>query len=382
VGKWHLAPNLLSVDWARRNGAQINKKGQAVPGASAVLAHYPRPQGFDDFFVGERDRYYANYDLRGEPLRAAGEWRKEAGYRLDIQTDAALAFIRRNRSRPFFLFLNYFAPHVPLVAPPKYLDRFPGEMPERRRHALAMISAMDDGVGRIMRLLRETGVEENTLVVFTSDNGAPLRLTMPDERPIDSFDGSWDGSLNTPWVGEKGMLSEGGVRVPMVWRWKGVLPAGMTYDQPVTALDIASTAVAAAGLPASEELDGVDIVPFLTGQQAGPPHDLLYWRFWSQAAVRSGKWKYLRAGGAYEFLFDLESPEHELRNLIEEHPETAQRLRAALGTWTADLRPAGIPQQPLNDQEARWYRHYFGAATPDAPTARGGLPGNGGARRR
>ena len=186
--------------------------------------------------------YRADFELDGQSLAGEGEWVTPSGYRLDVQTDAALAFLRRNQDQPFFLYLAYYAPHVPLEAPAKYLARFPGPMPERRRHALAMLSAIDDGVGRIAAYLRENDLEKNTLIFFTSDNGAPLRLNKPDTRPVNISSPDWDGSLNNPLAGEKGMLSEGGIRVPFLVSWKDTLPSGLVYEQPVSSLDIAATA--------------------------------------------------------------------------------------------------------------------------------------------
>ena len=279
-------------------------------------------------------------------------------YRIDVKTDAALAFLQRNRSHPFFLYLAYMAPHTPLDAPKKYLDRFPGPMPERRRYALAMISAIDDGVGKVMARLREYGLEKNTLIFYSSDNGAPLKHMR--DLPVNTAMGGWDGSLNTPWIGEKGMLTDGGIRVPFIVRWPGVLPAGTVYAQPVSTLDIAATSVSVAGLPRDEKLDGVDLLPFLTGKNAGAPHESLFWRFWTQTAVRSGQWKYLKAGNAGEFLFDLSTDENEKRNLIGTHPEIAKQLRAKLETWSQQMPTPGLPDTKLNDQEAPWSEQYLG----------------------
>ena len=127
-----------------------------------------------------------------------------------------------------------------------------------------MIAAMDDGLGRIRAKLRAMGVENNTLIFFISDNGAPLKP------------GAWDGSLNLPLIGEKGMLTDGGVRTPFVAAWPGTLPAGKVYDWPVINLDVAATAVALAGLPHDDKLDGVNLMPFLTGDNPAAPHDYLY----------------------------------------------------------------------------------------------------------
>lgn len=362
VGKWHLDPNPLSEKWLKANLPEMAGKSREqirIP-ESARIEYSPAAQGFDEYFQGEIQRYWANFGLDGQSLKASGQWQDMKGsYRIDVKTDAALAFIQRNKTKPFFLYLAYMAPHTPLDAPPKYLDRFSGEMPVRRRYALAMLSAIDDGVGRIMAQLRAEGIEQNTLVFYTSDNGAPLKITKPDS-PANTDPGGWDGSLNDPWVGEKGMLTDGGVHVPFLVSWKKMLPAGKVFKQPVISLDIAATAVAAAGLPRDEKLDGVDLIPFLSGKESGPPHDALFWRFWNQAAIRSGQWKFLTVGKGNEFLFDLASDAHETKNLIAQHPEIAARLKAQLANWTGQLTPPGLPSAPANNQEGPWYEHYLG----------------------
>lgn len=364
VGKWHLDPNPSCANWIKKNlpGVKRNARGDALIPWEKIRSYYPQGQGFDEFFVGNESPYFANFSTDGKDLERDGKWVKDARFRVDVQTDAALAFIRRNHAKPFFLYLAYFAPHVPLEATEKYLALFPGEMPERRRCALAMIAAVDDGVGRILASLKENGIDDNTLVVFTSDNGAPLKLTKEDELPINVSTAAWDGSLNDPWVGEKGMLTEGGVRVPFLLRWKAVLPSGKVFSQPVSSLDIAATALAAAVLPADAELDGVNLVPFLNGKETAAPHEALFWRFWNQAAVRAGKWKYLKAGPD-EFLFDLESDAQETKNLLAEHAEMASELRSKLATWTQDLCPPGLPEKAFNSQEEKWYDFYFPAPT-------------------
>ena len=365
VGKWHLDPNPFSKKWIAANlpemaGKPFNKI--RIP-QSALLTYAAGNRGFQEFFQGELQDYWANFGLDGQPLKATGERVNTKGqYRIDVKTDAALTFLNRNQARPFFLYLANMAPHTPLDAPPKYLERFPGPMPERRRYALAMMSAIDDGVGKIMARLREYGLETNTLVFYTSDNGAPLHHLR--DSPVKTDGGGWDGSLNNPWIGEKGLLLDGGIRVPFLIRWPGVLPAGQVYAQPVSTLDIAATAVGVAGLPHEEKLDGVDLIPFLSGKDAGAPHASLFWRFWNQAAVRSGQWKYLQAGNFGEFLFDLSTDEHEKRNLIEAHPDIAKRLRGEVAAWSNQMQPPGLPDRALNGQEGPWYEQYLGLHAP------------------
>lgn len=361
VGKWHLEPNVTCVKWMKKELPAMAEKPQnqrRIP-LSKILPYSPAAQGFHEYFWGEMRQYRANFDLDGKDLAPEdGLVKMPDDFRIDVQTRAALAFIERNHEKPFYLHIGYYGPHTPLEAPKKYLDRFPGTMPERRRYALAMTAAIDDGVGEIMSSLRRHGLEKNTLVIFTSDNGAPLKMIKVDS-PINGDPGGWDGSLNDPWVGEKGMLSEGGIRVPMVFSLPGTLPTGMTYDEPVSSLDFAATANALAGLPSDPQLDGVDLLPFLTDKKKGPPHAALCWRFWTQAAILEGRWKYLSAGKCGEFLFDLQSDANEKRNLISQYPERAESLKAKLETWTNHFSPPGIPKGPNNPQEGPWYQHYF-----------------------
>jgi arylsulfatase A-like enzyme len=300
------------------------------------------------------NRFWANYDLAGNDLEP--QWLKLEGYRLDLQTEAALTFIDRNHQQPFFFYLPYFAPHVPMEATQKYLDRFPGDMPERRRYCLAMLSAIDDGVGRLLDRLEEHGIADNTFIFFISDNGAPLKIDKKD-IPISFPGGAWDGSLNDPWVGEKGMLSEGGIRVPFIISWPAGLPRGIVSDEPVIALDVAATSVALAGLQSDNELDGVNLIPFLSGKKSKLKRKALYWRFWDQSAIRMGKWKLLKAGRR-EYLFDLDSPAHERKNLIRQYPGKAKKLKKQLEKWGASLKTPGIPDGALK-RELKWYDYYF-----------------------
>lgn len=358
IGKWHLEPFWIDSQWMKDElGIETATEKTPIPFDKRVR-YYPQHRGFDAFFKGEMNRYWINYGLDGKDRTADGEWFDAPGFRIDVQTDAALSFIDRNAKTPFFLYLAYFAPHVPLEATPKYLDRFPGEMPERRRYALAMISAMDDGIGLIRERLKKQGLENDTLIFFIADNGAPLKIDMED-IPVSFPGGAWDGSRNDPWIGEKGMLMEGGIRVPYVFAWPGTVPAGQVCTDPVITLDVAPTALAAAGEPIPAELDGINLLPHFSKDQKPFPARDLYWRFWDQAALRRGDWKYLALSDGREMLYNMSSRQHEQANLISQHPEKAEELRAALEKWTEELKPAGLDSGPLNDQETKWYDHYL-----------------------
>lgn len=360
VGKWHLDPTGDSEDWLRTH----NYAGQPLPprpkrslSFADRLPYLPGNQGFDHFFAGYIWNYEANFDLEGNSLGNVRNLRIEGDDRLDIQTQAALTFIERNRDQPFFLYLAYFAPHVPLASSEKYLSRFPGEMPERRRYALAMLSAVDEGVGRIRRQLEEDGLLENTLFFYISDNGAPLSLTMPD-APVDAPGGGWDGSLNTPLRGEKGMLTEGGIRVPFLMSWPGHIPSGQVSKLPVSTLDVAATALASAGVEPPPELAGKSIPQLLAHPEQAQERPL-FWRFWGQGAVRLGDWKYLHVG-ELEYLFNVSEDPTESLNRIDEQPQRAAELRQQWAVWDQRLqRPFDGGVGKRNEQEERWYKYFF-----------------------
>lgn len=337
--------------------AERLKKAGYATGMSGKWHLGPSPQipshGFDFVYYKNSGRPgWANVDLNGEDAEPGPE--RTNLYHLDANAAAAVAFINRHHDRPLFFYLAFRAPHVPLDAPQKYLKRFPGKMPERRRQALAMMSAVDDGVGRVMEALREHKIEDNTLVFFISDNGAPLKI-----RKLDAPGGGpgWDGSLNEPMNGEKGMLSEGGIRVPFIAYWKDKFKP-QVYDHPVISLDVAATAIALAGQPEDAKLDGVNLVPYLTGEKTGPPHDALFWRWIAQSAIREGQWKYLR-GGTRQYLFDLDADKEEKYNLATKHPDIVKRLKNKLLTWSKELSPPGLATKPMASTWERYFDFYL-----------------------
>lgn len=325
-GKWHLGPN----------------------------EEIPR-HGFRHVFAQNVNRpFIANVTADGadRPLGPLAN----SHYHVDGCSLAAASIIRRYRDQPFFLYVAYRAPHVPLDAPSQYLDRFPGEMPERRRQALAMIAAVDEGVGLITRTLAEVGLTDKTLIFYIADNGAPLKIHKLDEP---GGGPGWDGSLNDPLNGEKGMLAEGGIHVPFLVSWPGTIPAADAYPHPVSTLDVAATATACAGVQvASGELDGVNLVPFLQGKVAAPPHASLTWRWGAQAAIREGDWKLLR-GGNREYLYNLATDLEETNNLAAAHPAVATRLRGQLRQWTAGLTPPGLAVAAMSPVWDRYFDHYL-----------------------
>lgn len=314
-------------------------------GFQILLDHLPHHQGFEEYFRGELRQYYASHDLQGKPFADAPHLVKDNRFRVVVQTEAALSFLDRRAaksSQPWFLYLAWYAPHVPLESPEPWFSRTPEHLPLKRRQALAMIAAMDDGLGLLRAKLRDMGAERNTLIFFIGDNGAPLGDV-------------WDGSVNLPMIGQKGMLAEGGIRTPFIAAWPGRWPSGATYDQPVINLDVAATAVAAAGLSHDPKLDGVNLTPFVTGENRSAPHERLFWRWGSQSAVLEMPYKLIKLGSRPSLLFDLTKPEGENveRNLAARHPEIVARLEGRLKAWASELQPPG-----LSEDASAFSRHH------------------------
>jgi uncharacterized sulfatase len=349
VGKWHL-------EKPPRGGAREEAQGDAASGR----AFLPLGQGFDEYFTGPMNSFVASHDLAGNKLADAPRMLTDKRFRCLWQTDAALSFIGRYANEPFFLYLAYFTPHVPLESPEPWFSKTPTNLPKQRRQALAMIAAMDEGVGQIRAKLKAMGVETNTLIFFIGDNGAPLK------------EGAWNGSLNLPLIGEKGMLTDGGVRTPFVAAWPGRIPAGQVYDHPVINFDVAATANALAGLPPDAILDGVNLMPFITGENKSAPHENLFWRWRSQAAVLEFPWKLILLGDHERYLFNVTTPDGETKNLLAQNPDIVTRLEAKLKTWSATLQPPGPPEKD-NEQDKMFFAAHVDK-TIDHATKRGATP--------
>jgi arylsulfatase A-like enzyme len=283
---------------------------------------------------------------------------KEQRYLTDAFGEEAAAFVERcsptkneeprtKDAKPFFLYLAFNAVHTPLQATEKYKARFPGITDPKRQTYAAMLSAMDDAVGLVIAKLEQTGELGRTLIVFTNDNGGPTTRN------------AVNGSLNTPLRGSKCETFEGGIRVPMLMQWPGVIAPGSTYAKPAISFDISATALAAAGADASA-IDGVDLIPFIKGVRAGAPHDVLFWRSRTMSnnyAARQGDWKYVhstegdaapgpRQKPAQDRLFNLATDLSEQRDLAAEQPAKLAELKKLYAAWSdemdADCRRLGL----------------------------------------
>jgi arylsulfatase A-like enzyme len=316
---------------------------------------HPMRRGFEEFygFLGA-DHSYLDVDYMDvgtdlpDPLLDGLTPASSVTYLTDALGDRAVRYIKEHASEPFFLYLAFNAAHVPLEAPERYLARFAGIADPRRRTYAAMVSAMDDAIGRTLTALRDQKLEERTLVIFLNDNGGP---TMPTTTV--------NGSSNFPLRGSKRQTWEGGIRVAFAMSWKGHLEAGRVERRPVIQLDILPTVLAAAGAPTTgSELDGVDLLPFLTGAAKDAPHEALYWRLGGMMAIRKGDWKLVktREGPLVDVdpealhdltgagLYNLAEDIGETRDLATERPDKVEELGDLWQRWNRRLaRPLWTP---------------------------------------
>jgi len=294
----------------------------------------PTKRGFDEFY-GTLNNTPFFHPTNFIDSRISNEVRTVTDpnfYTTDAYADRSIDWIEKNKSKPWFLYLPFNAQHAPLQAPKKYLERFPKITDEKRQLFAAMMASMDDAIGRVVGKIRALGQEENTLIFFIADNGGPTASTT---------------SHNGPLRGFKMTTFEGGPRVPYIAQWKGKIPAGKTYDLPVMNLDVLPTAIIAAGgkTDPSWLLDGVDLMPYLTGKPTSRPHQTLYWRYGPQWAIRHGDLKLVvsKGGSGQPELYDLATDIGESKDLASAQPAKVKELQALWDKWSAEQAPASTP---------------------------------------
>ena len=344
IGKWHLG---------RSGGMAPHDQGfdESLLMASGLYLPEDHPevvnskQDFDgiDRFLWRAMQFSASFN--GGPEFEPG------GYLTDYYTDQAVRVIEANRDRPFFLYLAHWAVHTPLQALKDDYDALSHIEEHRLRVYAAMVRSLDRSVGRVLDALRENGLEENTLVFFTSDNGAPAYIGLP--------------RVNEPFRGWKISFFEGGIHVPFFLRWPARLTGGQTYEAPVHGFDIFATAAAAAGveLPDDRTIDGVDLVPHVAGVAEGVPHERLFWRTGGYQVVLADGYKLqISDPPGKTWLFHLESDPTEQRNLADAEPELVASLRELLAEHNAQqaapLWPSAV-RSPINIDKS--------LLDPDAP---------------
>ncbi len=297
----------------------------------------PVQSGFEHFFgimSGGVD-YFTHRDGAGEPDLYENQVPVErVGYITDLLTERAVQFISQRRERPFYLSLHYTAPHWPWEGPgDEEVSKSLKSLVEggSLKAYASMMKSLDEGIGRVLKALSAAKLERETLVIFTSDNGG--------ER----------FSYNWPFTGQKFNLREGGVRVPAIVRWPGVLPSGRINEQSAVTMDWTATILAAAQTKPdiNYPLDGEDLLPVLRGQRA-PYERTIFWRTRTQGAARSGKWKYLKQG-TDESLFDLSVDQREQADFKEKNPLVLQRIRGEYQRWESQMLP--LPERRANGGE-------------------------------
>jgi arylsulfatase A-like enzyme len=299
VGKWHL--------------------GESAP-------YHPTKRGFDEFY-GTLNNTPFFHPTNFIDSRVSSEVIKIDDpdfYTTDQYAARAVDWLSHQTSKPWFLYLPFNAQHAPLEAPKKYLDRFP-QLEGKRQIFAAMMSAMDDAIGSVMSQVRKMDQEENTLVFFIADNGGPTASTTSNNGPLRGF---------------KMTTFEGGPRVPFIAQWKGTYPAGKVYEYPVMNLDVLPTILAATGIniESSWKLDGVDLTPYLLGQNRTRPHETLFWRFGDQWAIRHGDWKLVvsKGGSGSPELYHLAYDIGESKDLAATDAAKVGELKKRYDAWSAE----------------------------------------------
>jgi arylsulfatase A-like enzyme len=330
IGKWHL-------------GAHSSK--------------HPNNRGIDHFYGflgGGHDYFVADLSVRDhegyrQALMRNGTPEGVSEYLTTAFSKDACRFIEENKDGSFFLTLAYNAPHTPLQAPEEYLVKFSSIADSKRRRYAAMVHCMDDGIGMVLETLETLKLREKTVVFFLSDNGGPFKS---------------NGSRNLPLRDGKGSVFEGGVRVPFLMSWPGTLPAGTVDDRPVISLDTSVTALHLAGADTSGKLDGVDLMPFVTGGKKGMPHEALFWRMGNGErnawAVRAGDLKFTYVGRDKEepeSFFDLGQDLGEKQNLLRDRGEDVERLKALWSAWNRENLPPAFPGfGPYHQRKNQFYK--------------------------
>ncbi len=301
---------------------------------------HPAKRGFDEFFgmLQGGSKY-----LAGTATNITSNYKEVENTQLPYLTDAfgneAVDFIKRHENDPFFLYLSFNAPHTPMEAKKEYFDQFKQKFTTDVRAAnAAMTQSLDENVGKVMETLSELDLMDNTIIIFTNDNGG----AMP-----------YNGSSNNPLRGTKGTVLEGGIHVPMLIQWNKHINPGTVYDHPVSTLDFLPTLVAAAGgqLPDDREFDGVDLMPYLSGSNKTKPHKMLFWKLNWGAAVRKGDWKLIRTPADELWLYNVERDLVESVNLYDKEPIVVSDLLSELSFWERNLPP------PIWVSHLKWRAH-------------------------
>lgn len=292
---------------------------------------HPTKRGFDEFygFRGGARSYFAYSKEPASKLdlmeRGFGNFVEPEKYLTDALADEAILFIEKNakKEQPFFAYLSFNAVHTPMDATPEDLTKFPN-LEGKRKTVAAMTLALDRASGKILDKLKELGIEDNTIVVFTNDNGGPTDK---------------NASSNLPLSGTKSNHLEGGIRVPFLIKWPGKIKPNTSYNSPISTLDILPTFYAAAGGDPSSlnDIDGVNLIPYINNEFKSKPHEALFWKKDTRACIRKGDWKLIRFPDRPAELYYVPNDIKEETNMAAHKPELVKQLFKELFEWESTL---------------------------------------------
>ncbi|MCF8715618.1 sulfatase-like hydrolase/transferase [Joostella atrarenae] len=313
LGKWHLGAH---------ESLHPLKRGFTDFYGFLTGGHFYFPE---DLTIQDQKGVKSQYDAYREKILRNYERVEETEYLTDGLSREAVNYIEKYKDDPFFIYLAYNAPHTPMQATEKYLSRFGHIEDKKRRTYAAMVSAVDDGVGRVLDKLEELGLDENTIVIFLSDNGGP-----------EPHNGSDNGALK----GGKGELYEGGIRVPFAMKWPKEIPQGIVYEKPIISLDIFSTVVEQSNIKTKNKLDGINLIPYLKGEKEAEER-VFFWRQTKKerSAVRFGDYKYLNLEKSNEkMLFDVNKDISETTNLKDSKANIYKELEEKYNTLNKEMK--------------------------------------------
>ena len=322
IGKWHLG---------RENGMSPNQQGfvDSLTMESGLYLPKDDPEVVNSVQPWDPIDKFLWAALQHSAVFNDGEAFEPGGYLTDYWTKEAIKVIENNRNRPFFLYFAHWAVHNPLQALKEDYDSLEEITDHRLRVYAAMVKSLDRSVGKVLEALKKNGLEENTLVMFTSDNGGPGYIGLPE--------------INDPFRGWKISFFEGGIHVPFFIKWPKEIAEARIYKNPVHHMDLAATALAAAGVQA-EGLDGVDLLPHVTNEDNSSPHETLFWRGGHYEVVLKDGWKLQRMSDPEKtWLFNLNEDPTEQNNLVQENPELVSQLIGLLETHNASQKQSIWP---------------------------------------
>jgi arylsulfatase A-like enzyme len=329
AGKWHLGHSKEQIPNAMGFDEQYGFYG--------AFTLYSEKRKSPNYVHYVQDSYSSKYQWKTGRKETSAIMRndkviKEERYTTQAILEEGVEFIARNKEKPFFLYLAFNAPHVPFQAPKAYYEMHSDTEEENKRVYYAMIHALDDAIGSLNDKLEMMGLEENTIIYFISDNGGASYTKATD---------------NGPYKGGKLTTFEGGVNVPFIIKWKGKIPEGTVYENPVSSMDIfrTSATLAECPLPDDRVYDGVNLLPYVTGEMINPPHDAFYWKADHIHAMRKGNWKFLLSTrDNWAELYNMEEDRYETYDLSKEKPEILIQLQQDYDAWMKQQAPPMWPR--------------------------------------